>query len=151
MTTTWVRLEDSTVEAMRAALTARGWEVEWTTDSYIEVWFPAPDTGSAMRFSGRWLSWRLVDGQLRYGVGDDTADLRWRAELQLPDPAGPEAVADAADRAMHLLWHCDARDALRDAARERSQHWAMADRMRSLANRTLVTPGMIRKALEPAS
>jgi hypothetical protein len=147
MTKAWVRLDDSTVDALCAALTARGWEVEWTTDSYVEVWFPDPETGSAMRFSGWWLSWRLVDGRLRYGIGDDTTDLAWRTELQVPDEAAPDTVAEAADRAMHLLWHCDARDTLSTLYRERSRQWAVEDRMRALSRRLVVTPGMIRDAL----
>lgn len=150
MTDTWVRLPDDTVQAISDQLEARGWEIEHPDISYIEVSFPDPDTGHAMRFSGWWLSWRLVDGQLAYGVGDDTAGLIWRARLDVPAEATPDAVAAAADRAMHLLWHCHDRDLVRELYEKDRFLKAMETRMQELGRRMLVTPGMIRDALKPS-
>lgn len=150
MTDTWVRLPDDTVQAISDQLEARGWYIEHPDISYIEVSFPDPDTGHAMRFSGWWLSWRLVDGQLAYGVGDDTAGLAWRVRLDLPADAAPEAVAVAADRAMHLLWHCEERDLAHELYEKDRLLKAMEMRMKELGRRLLVTPGMIRDALKPS-
>ncbi len=150
MTDTWVRLPDDTVQAIGDQLEARGWFIEHPDISYIEVNFPDPDTGHAMRFSGWWLSWRLVDGQLAYGVGDDTMGLAWRVRLDLPTGATPEAVAVAADRAMHLLWHCDQRDALSELHQKYALLSALEIRMQELGRRLMVTPGMIRAALKPS-
>ncbi|MFJ8006100.1 hypothetical protein [Streptomyces fagopyri] len=146
----WVRLPDDTVETINGQLRARGWEIEHECDCWIEVYFPDPDTGRAMGFSGWWLSWRLVDGQLAYGVGDDTADLAWRAQLAVGPDAGPAAVAEAADRAMHLLWHCDERHALSELHQKYSLLSALEIRMQELGRRLVVTPGMIRAALKPS-
>jgi hypothetical protein len=142
------------IDAVVQRLEALGWEFEWSDvgDSYgyIEVWRPDPDKGYAMRFSGWWISWRLVDGKLGYGVGDDTSDLRWRQSLNA-DISDPVAVADAADQAMHMLWHVEERDL-------RAELYAQADRMNRLkqrievlAYRVLVTPGQLRDALKSTS
>ncbi|WP_286329140.1 hypothetical protein [Streptomyces sp. MBT84] len=37
----------------------------------MEMTFPDPETGNAFQFSGWWLSWRLIDGHVRYGISDD--------------------------------------------------------------------------------
>lgn len=150
MTDTWVELPDDTVQAITDHLEGLGWFIEHVDLSYIEVNFPDPETGHAMGFSGWWLSWRLVDGQLSYGVGDDTMDLRWRTRLNVESDADPETVAAAADRAMHLLWHCDDRDARHELHEKNSLLSAMQVRMAELGRRMLVTPGMIRDALKPS-
>jgi hypothetical protein len=137
--------------ALCGHLEALGWEVEHVCDEYIEIWFPDPDTGHAMRFSGRWLSWREVDGHLAFGVGDDTADLKWRKRLDLDGPPDDlKAVAAAADRAMHLLWHCDERDNSSKMYAKNTLLRAMEIRMTELGRRLVVTPGMIRDALKPS-
>ncbi|MFE5142944.1 hypothetical protein ACFRDV_35730 [Streptomyces fagopyri] len=146
----WARLSTGAVAAINEQLEARGWGIEYDSDSYIEVYFPDPGTGDAMRFSGWWLSWRLVGGQLSYGIGDDTVDLAWRAQLDVPTDAGPAAVAEAADRAMHLLWHTKDRNLLRKLHEETALLSAMKTRMEELGRRLLVTPGMIRDALKPS-
>ncbi|MCW2890995.1 MAG: hypothetical protein JWO75_484 [Actinomycetia bacterium] len=149
MTARTAPLSQEMIDALCGHLEALGWEIEWSTDGYIEVWFPDPDTGHAMRFSGWWLSWREVDGQLAFGVGDDTADLKWRKKLALDAPVDDlKAVAVAADRAMHLLWHCDERDNSREIHRENSRLWALEQQMLSLSMRIVVTPGMLRAALK---
>lgn len=148
-------MTDEYFAAICDALTALGWEVDHTYngDSIgdIEVWWPDPATGHAMQFSGWWLSWRLVDGHLAYGVGDDTADRSWRKRLDVDAVAAPEAVAAVADRAMHLLWHCDERDALRELHQKYSLLSALEFRMQELGRRLMVTPGMIRDALKPST
>ncbi|MET7746182.1 hypothetical protein [Streptomyces sp. NPDC005385] len=144
----WVSLPDGRLQALCEQLEARGWEIEHRSYSYVEIYFPDPDTGHAMRFSGWWLSWRRLDGQLAYGVGDDTADLAWRAQLTVEADAGPATVADAADRAMHLLWHIEDRDASSNLHEETALLRAMQTRMQELGRRLLVTPGMIRDALK---
>ncbi|WP_369043484.1 hypothetical protein [Streptomyces sp. Midd1] len=146
----WVSLPDGMVPAINEQLEARGWQVEYDCDSYVEVYFPDPDTGHAMRFSGWWLSWRVVDGQLAYGVGDDTAGLAWRARLELGAAAGPRAVAEAADRAMHLLWHREDAEARAKLHEETRLLSAMEQRMTELGRRFLVTPAAIRQALKPS-
>jgi hypothetical protein len=146
----WVHLPGDTVQEISDQLEARGWQVEYATDIEMEVAFPDPDTGHAMRFSGWWLSWRGVGGQLAYGVGDDNADRSWTKRLDLDAEASPEAVAVAADRAMHLLWHCEERDLARRLYEENSLLSAMKVRMQELGRRLLVTPGMIRDALKPS-
>ena len=149
MTDTWVRLPDTTVQGICDRLENLGWFIEHPDISYIEVNFPDPDTGHAMRFSGWWLSWRLVDGKLAYGVGDDTGDLRWRVQLDVGEGAGLDVVAAAADRAMHLLWHREERDALHELHKKYGLLRAMEFRMQELGRRLMVTPGMIRDALKP--
>jgi hypothetical protein len=154
VTDTWVRLPGDTVDAISDQLGARGWDPEYVTDSTIKMTFPAPDTGHAMRFSEFWLSWRLIDGQLAFGIGDDygapeRTRLDWRTRLDIEGDATTETVAMAADRAMHLLWHCDERDALRKLHQENALLSAMKTRMQELGRRLMVTPGMIRDALKP--
>lgn len=144
MTDTWVRLPDTTIQAICDSLEGFGWYIEHPDLSYIEVNFPDPDTGHAMRFSGWWLSWREVDGQLAYGVGDDTAGLVWRRSLDVAADATPETVAAAADRAMHLLWHLEDRD-LHDSKRaELGQLREMSRQVHLLGFRVFVAPGMLR-------
>jgi len=144
------------VEAISDQLEARGWDPEYVTDSEIKMTFPDPDTGHAMRFSEFWLSWRLVDGRLAFGIGDDygahgRTRLDWRTRLDTETDAPPETVAEAADRAMHLLWHCDERAALRELHQKYMLLSAMKTRMQELGCRLLVTPGMIRDALKPST
>lgn len=147
-------MTDEDFTAICNALAALGWEIDHNYNGNsigdIEVWWPDPDTGHAMRFSGWWLSWRMVDGALAYGVGDDTADRAWRKSLDLGAAPSPEAVAAAADRAMHLLWHCEERDALSELHEKYMLLSAMETRMQELGRRMLVTPGMIRDALKPS-
>lgn len=155
MSKAYTRLSDVTVQAIADQLEARGWDPEYITDFEIKMTFPDPGTGHAMRFSEFWLSWRLVDGRLAFGIGDDygapeRTRLDWRARLGIDADAAPEAVALAADRAMHWLWHCDERDALRELHEENRQLSAMKSRMAELGRRMVVTPGMIRDALKPS-
>ncbi|MGW5123289.1 hypothetical protein ACWEQ7_04340 [Streptomyces sp. NPDC004069] len=150
MTDTWVRLPADTVQAISDALEALGWQVEYATDSEMEIVFLDPRTGDAMRFSEWWLSWRLIDGRLTYGIGDDIGD-PWRKQLDVGADAAAEAVAAVADRAMHLLWHCDERDALRELHQKYMRLGAMETRMKELGRRLVVTPSMIRSALKPSS
>ncbi|MFE2486038.1 hypothetical protein ACFXGR_22610 [Streptomyces mirabilis] len=149
MSDTYVRLPGGTVEAISVQLQAHGWDPEYVTDSDIKMTFPDPSTGYAMRFSEFWLSWRLVDEDLAYGVADDVGD-PWRARLDTDAEATPRSVAAAANRAMHLLWHCDERDALRELHEKYMLRGAMEMRMQELGRRMLVTPGMIRDALKPS-
>jgi hypothetical protein len=149
MSDTYVRLPGDTVQAIADQLEARGWDPEYVTDVEIKMTFPDPDTGHAMRFSEFWLSWRLVDGQVAFGVADDVGD-PWRTQLDLPADAAPEAVAVAADRAMHLLWHCDERDHSNEMYTKNTPLRAMEIRMQELGRRLVVTPGMIRDALKPS-
>lgn len=155
MNDTFVRLPDETLQALSDQLEARGWDPEYVTDSEIKLTFPDPGTGHAMRFSEFWLTWRLVDGRLAFGVGDDygapeRTRLDWRTRLDVAADAPPETVALAADRAMHLLWHLDERDALRELHEENRLLSAMKTRIQELGRRMLVTPGMIRDALKPS-
>ncbi|MEU5596667.1 hypothetical protein [Streptomyces sp. NPDC020298] len=155
MTDTYVRLPDATVQALDDQLKALGWDPEYVTDSEIKMTFPDPATGHAMRFSEFWLSWRLVDGRLAFGIGDDygapeRTRLDWRTRLNIEADAPPEIVAAAADRAMHLLWHCDERDALRELHEKYMLLGAMEMRMKELGRRLMVTPGMVREALKPS-
>jgi hypothetical protein len=156
MNDTYVRLPGDTVEAISVQLQAHGWDPEYVTDVEIKMTFPDPATGHAMRFSEFWLSWHLVDGRLAFGVGDDygasagRTRLDWRAPLGIEADATPEVVAAAADRAMHLLWHCDQRDALNELHDKYMLRGAMEARMQELGRRMLVTPGMIRDALKPS-
>ncbi|MFE5140337.1 hypothetical protein ACFRDV_22115 [Streptomyces fagopyri] len=145
----WVCLPDDTVEAISEQLEARGWAPEYVTDAEIKMTFPDPRTGIAMGYSEFWLSWRLVDGQITYGIADDIGD-DWRRELEVTDAMAPGAVAEAADRVMHLLWHCDERDALRELHQKCSLLSALEFRMQELGRRLMVTPGMIRNALKPS-
>ncbi|MFD6024546.1 hypothetical protein [Streptomyces griseoluteus] len=142
-------LPGATADAIAARLTAHGWDPEYTTDSEVKVTFPDPEHGHAMRFSEFWLSWQLIDGRLAYGISDDIGG-PWRARLGVEPDARPEAVADAADRAMHLLWHCDQRDALSKLHADYSLLSAMEVRMQELGRRVVVTPRMIREALKPS-
>lgn len=148
MSDAYVRLPDATVQAISDHLEALGWDPEYVTDSEIKMTFPDPDTGFAMRFSEFWLSWRLIDGQLTFGIGDDMGD-PWRRQLDVAADAAPRIVAEAADRTMHLLWHCDDRDALRKLHTENQLLYALQQRMKELGRRIVVTPGMIRDALKP--
>lgn len=155
MNDTFVRLSDETLQALSDQLEARGWDPEYVTDSEIKMTFPDPSTGFAMQFSEFWLSWRLVDGRLAFGVGDDygapeRTRLDWRTRLDVGADASPAIVAAAADHAMHLLWHFDARDALRELHQENALLSAMRTRMQELGRRLMVTPGMIRDALKPS-
>lgn len=156
MTEEYVRLPGDTVQAIADQLEACGWDPEYVTDSEIKVTFLDPDTGFAMWFSEFWLSWRMVDGRLTFGVGDDygasagRTRLDWRTRFDVGGDASPEAVAVAADRAMHLLWHFDERDALRELHEKYRLLSAMQTRMQELGRRMLVTPGMIRDALKPS-
>ncbi|MFF7142258.1 hypothetical protein ACFZB5_13550 [Streptomyces nodosus] len=147
--TDWVRLPGETVQAISDALEAHGWQVDYATDTEMEIVFPDPQTGHAMRFSEWWLSWRLVDGGLTYGVGDDMG-APWRIRLDVDSDAAAEVVATAADRAMHLLWHCDERDALSELHQKYSLLGAMEIRMQELGRRMMVMPSMIRSALKPS-
>lgn len=155
MTDMYVHLPGDTVQAIADQLEARGWDPEYVTDSEIKMTFPDPSTGFAMRFSEFWLSWHLVDGRLAFGIGDDygapeRTRLDWRTRLDIEADAPPEAVAVAADRAMHWLWHCDQRDALSELHQKYTLLGAMESRMQELGRRILVTPGMIREALKPS-
>ncbi|MFJ4551077.1 hypothetical protein ACIP4X_17930 [Streptomyces sp. NPDC088817] len=150
MTDTWVRLPADTVQAISDALEAKGWQVEYATDSEMEIVFPDPQTGYAMRFSEWWLSWRLVDGRLAYGLGDDLGD-PWRKQLDVDADAAAEVVAAAADRAMHLLWHLVAQEHTRKVERKIGLLWAMKMRMAELGRRLVVTPGMVRSALKESN
>jgi hypothetical protein len=149
MSDTYARLPTSTVLALSDQLEALGWDPEYVTDSEIKMTFPDPGTGHAMRLSEFWLSWRLVEGQCAYGIGDDIGD-PWRAQLDVDTEATPETVAAAADRAMHLLWHCDERALIRELQKRNSELGAMEMRMKGLGRRLVVTPGMILDALEPS-
>lgn len=154
MPDTYVPLPGDMVEEISDQLEAHGWDPEYVTDFEIKMTFPDPSTGHAMRFSEFWLSWHLVDGRLAFGIGDDygapeRTRLDWRVPLGIEADAPPEAVAVAADRAMHLLWHCDQRDALSELHQKYMLLSAMETRMQELGRRMLVTPGMIRDALKP--
>ncbi|GAA1065195.1 hypothetical protein [Streptomyces asiaticus] len=149
MSDTYVRLPADTTLAIADQMRVLGWDPEYVTDSEIKMTFPDPDTERAMRFSEFWLSWRLIDGRLTYGVGDDIGD-PWRKQLDVDADASPEAVAVAADRVMHLLWHFDERDALSELHQKYMLLSAMQIRMQELGRRMLVTPGMIRDALKPS-
>jgi hypothetical protein len=137
--------------ALMEHLEALGWEIEYAPGGWprgeIEVWYPDPLTGHAMQFSGWWISWRPVDDVVTVGVGDDTMDRRWRATLTA-DTSDPVAVADAADRAMHKLWHEEDRDLRSKLYAENRQLGQLRDRVRELGYRMLVTPGMLRDALK---
>ncbi|MET9222338.1 hypothetical protein ABZX65_26740 [Streptomyces sp. NPDC003300] len=139
------------VAVMLERLEALGWEIEHSYDGYpngdIEVFWPGPRTGQAMQFSGWWISWRPVEGKLAFGVGDDTMDRRWRQPLDA-DTTDPVAVANAADRAMHMLWHEDERDLRRELYAENRRLGQLRERVRELAHRMLVTPGQLRDALK---
>ncbi|MFI1535550.1 hypothetical protein [Streptomyces anandii] len=149
MTSSWVQLPDDTVQAISDALESHGWQVEYSTDTEMEIVFPDPRTGHAMRFSGWWLSWRLVDGQLAYGIGDDNG-APWRQRLDIAANAAAGVVAAAADRAMHLLWHLDAQEHAHKLHRQSDLLRAMEMRMEELGRRLVVTPGMVRSALKPS-
>lgn len=155
MTDAYPRLSSKVLQSLTDALEALGWDPEYVTDTEIMMTFPDPGTGHAMRFSEFWLSWRLVDGHLVFGIGDDygapeRTRLDWRTRLDIEADAPPETVALAADRAMHLLWHFDARDALRELHQKYLLLSAMQTRIQELGSRMLVTPGMIRDALKPS-
>lgn len=155
MTDTRARLPAEMLQALEDQLRVHGWDPEYVTDSEIKLTFPDPDTGHAMRFSEFWLSWRMVGGRLTFGIGDDygapeRTRVDWRTRLDVGADAAPKAVAGAADRAMHLLWHCDERDALRELHEKYRLLSAMQTRMQELGRRMLVTPGMIRDALKPS-
>ncbi|WP_037616419.1 hypothetical protein [Streptomyces aureus] len=155
MTDTHVRLPGATVQAISDQLEGRGWDPEYVTDVEIKMTFPDPSTGFAMQFSEFWLSWRLVDGRLAFGVGDDygapeRTRLDWRTRLDVEADTSAQAVALAADRAMHWLWHCDERDALRELHDKIRLLGAMETRMKELGRRLMVTPGMVRDALKPS-
>lgn len=145
-------LNQQFIAAIVERLEALGWEVEHYYDGYptgdIEVSRPDPDTGHAMRFSGWWISWRIVDGELGYGVGDDTMGHRWRQKIEA-DTRSPMAVADAADRVMHMLWHTEERDLRADLYAKVERANRIVERVQALAHRVLVTPGQIRDALKP--
>lgn len=153
MTDTYVRLPDETLQAIEDHLRAHGWDPEYVTEYEIKMTFPDPTTGHAMQFSEFWLSWRMVDGQLAFGIGDDygapeRTRLDWRTRLDIDADAPPEAVADAADRAMHLLWHFDERAARRELHERIRLMSDMERRMQELGRRMLVTPAMVRDALK---
>ncbi|MFJ6540522.1 hypothetical protein ACIQMP_07740 [Streptomyces sp. NPDC091385] len=147
--TEYVRLPSAMTLAISDRLEARGWTAEYVIDTEMELTFPDPDTGHAMRFSGWWLSWRLVDGRIAYGIADYHGD-PWRKRLEVAADAPPEAVAAAADRAMHLLWHLDERSDRRKMRERNELLCAMETRMAELGRRLLVTPGLIRAALKPS-
>jgi hypothetical protein len=136
--------------AVLERLEALGWEIEYAPGGWprgeIEVWYPDPVTGHAMQFSGWWISWRPVDGVVAYGIGDDIGD-PWRATLDT-DTGDPVAVATAADRAMHMLWHEEERDLRTKLYKESAQLRALRRDIGALANRVVVTPGMLRTALK---
>lgn len=151
----YVPLPGEATQALSDRLAALGWDPEYVTDVEIKMTFPDPSTGHAMRFSEFWLSWRMVDGRLAFGIGDDygapeRTRLDWRTRLGIEADAPPETVAVAADRAMHWLWHCDERDCVRELHEKNSLLGAMEMRMKDLGRRLLVTPGMIRGALKPS-
>ncbi|MFJ2719387.1 hypothetical protein [Streptomyces sp. NPDC087437] len=150
MTDTWVRLPADTVQAISGALEAKGWQVEYATDSEMEIVFPDPQTGHAMRFSEWWLSWALINGRLTYGIGDDHGD-PWRKQLDIHADATAAVVAAAADRAMHLLWHLDAQEHTRKVEQKNGLLSAMEMRMAELGRRLVVTPGMVRSALKESN
>ncbi|MGY5047342.1 hypothetical protein ACWDE0_17130 [Streptomyces sp. 900105755] len=156
MDDTFVRLSDATLQALSDQLEACGWDSEYVTDSEIKMTFPDSATGFAMRFSEFWLSWRLVEGRLAFGVGDDygapeRTRLDWRTRLDVEADASPEVLAAAADRAMHWLWHCDERDALRELHGKYMLLGAMETRVQERGRRLVVTPGMIRDVLKPST
>ncbi|MFJ2630854.1 hypothetical protein ACIO6U_02670 [Streptomyces sp. NPDC087422] len=130
-------------------LEALGWEIEHSYDGYpngdIEVFWPDPRTGQAMQFSGWWISWRPVEGKLAFGVGDDTMDLRWRQPL---DADTSDPVANAADRAMHLLWHQEDADLRHQLHQKNYALENLKQRIEALSRRVVVTPGMLRDALK---
>lgn len=137
--------------ALLERLEALGWEIEYAPGGWpsgeIEVWYPDPETGHAMQFSGWWISWRPVDGVVTAGVGDDTMDRRWKATLDA-DTSDPVAVANAADRAMHMLWHQEEDDLRRELYAKSAQLRALRQDVESMANRIIVTPGMLRAVLK---
>ncbi|BBB01060.1 hypothetical protein RVR_8300 [Actinacidiphila reveromycinica] len=139
------------LDALLERLEALGWEIEYAPGGWphgeIEVIYPDPKTGHAMRFSGWWISWRPVDGVVACGVGDDTMDRRWRATLDV-DTTDPVAVANAADRAMHLLWHQEDADLREKLYAQEARHRAFRQDVETLANRIVVTPGMLRTVLK---
>lgn len=136
--------------AIMERLEALGWEIEYAPGGWpigeIEVWYPDPVTGHAMQFSGWWISWRPVDGVVAYGIGDDTGD-PWRATFDA-DTSDPVAVANAADRAMHMLWHEEERDLRAELYAKGAQLRALRHDVGALANRIVVTPGMLRATLK---
>lgn len=136
------------IEAITERLESLGWEIEYYNDGYIEVSRPDPKSGETMRFSGWWISWRVVEGRIGWGVGDDTMDLRWRQPLDV-DLSYPREIADAADRAMHMLWHTEERDLRADLYAKVEKANRIMERVQALAQRVLVTPGQIRDALKP--
>ncbi|MFG3043554.1 hypothetical protein ACGFZR_01325 [Streptomyces sp. NPDC048241] len=146
----YVRLPDAVTQAIADRLEARGWRAEYVTNTEMELTFPDPDTGHAMRFSGWWLSWRLVDGGIAYGIGDYNGD-PWRQQLDLALDASAEVVAEAADQAMHLLWHLDDRNNSRKLHEDNRLLRALEMRATELGRRLLVTQGMIRSALKPTA
>ena len=155
MADTWVSLPDETLQAIEDQLRAHGWDPEYVTEYEIKTTFPDPATGHAMQFSEFWLSWRQVDGRLAFGVGDDygapeRTRLDWRTCLDVGADAAPQAVAGAANRAMHWLWHCDERAARRELHEQIRLLSDLKARMQELGRRMLVTPSMIRDALKPS-
>lgn len=145
----WARLPDKTVQAISDQLEARGWEAEYVTDTEMELTFPDPEIGNAMRFSGWWLAWRLIDGHVGYGISDDIGN-PWLTRLDVPNDAPPEAVAVAADQAMHLLWHLAERDDSRKMQVSLGRLRSLEARIEDLASRLVVTPSMLRNALKAA-
>jgi hypothetical protein len=139
------------VTALLERLEALGWEIEYAPGGWprgeIEVWYPDPKTGHAMQFSGWWISWRPVNDVVTAGIGDDTMDRLWKATLDA-DTSDPVAVANAADRAMHMLWHEEERDLRTELYAKSAQLWALRQDVEALANRIVVTPGMLRAALK---
>lgn len=156
MSDTYVRLPDDTLQAISDQLEAQGWDPEYVTEYEIKMTFPDRATGHAVQFSEFWLSWHMVDGRLAFGVGDDygasegRTRLDWRAPLDIEADASPQAVAVAADRAMHWLWHCDERASRRELHEKIRLLSDMQRRMQELGRRMLVTPAMIRDALKPS-
>lgn len=136
--------------AILERLEALGWEIEYAPGGWprgeIEVWYPDPATGHAMQFSGWWISWRPVNGVVTYGIGDDVGD-PWRATFDA-DTSDPVAVANAADRGMHMLWHEEERAARDELHGKSAQLRALRQDVGALANRIVVTPGMLRAALK---
>jgi hypothetical protein len=138
------------LDALMARLEELGWEIEYAPGGWprgeIEVWYPDPKTGHAMQFSGWWISWRPVEDVVSFGIGDDIGD-PWRATFDA-DAADPVAVATAADRAMHKLWHEDERDARDEMYAREARHRAFRRDVEALANRLIVTPGTLRALLK---
>lgn len=141
-------LDSDLLSTLIAELEALGWDVEYAPAHELKIGRRDPATGKDASFCGAWMSWRMLDGAVVYGVGPerDPHDI-----LALNGPTDDaKAVAAAADRAMHALWHKEQDEQIARLGAQNAKLSTLTARLGRLTRFPLVTSRQIRAVLAEA-